>query len=389
MKKFVLLMSFMIFCSLGISEASASENVIVNPELERQAKNELVTIYEESPEIELSFIRELYHSDDSIIAYYYHIMNKGELTGFAIVSAKDELGTLLESGNFENGIDSRYGESIKENLDMKAYYEPLGELIFASNSSQLNQEFEMLKEQAIDTINKQGEIDEEYIQHIESLTFGVDINSASIQQEQFENIVDGSDVKKVELFDLEENTFSTLSTDASLPVVRLYQRMSGVANPNSSCGPTAGAMITNYYKSLGYNVRASSYYGGNAALINQLYYMMNSSFIGTNQYSLHNGLETHLNLDKSLWVGKSRGHASGVEKPTYANVVNAIDKNYPLAMLTYLSSDDPYHWTVINGYYSNGDISYLNPDGSSSSSTRVKASLMFESKAGYTYMALK
>ncbi|UDK94828.1 hypothetical protein EYB33_00880 (plasmid) [Lysinibacillus sphaericus] len=158
MKKFVLLMSFMIFCSLGISEASASENVIVNPELERQAKNELVTIYEESPEIELSFIRELYHSDDSIIAYYYHIMNKGELTGFAIVSAKDELGTLLESGNFENGIDSRYGESIKENLDMKAYYEPLGELIFASNSSQLNQEFEMLKEQAIDTINKQGKL---------------------------------------------------------------------------------------------------------------------------------------------------------------------------------------------------------------------------------------
>ncbi|MFJ8090329.1 C39 family peptidase [Lysinibacillus sp. NPDC095746] len=242
-------------------------------------------------------------------------------------------------------------------------------------------------------MNKQGEVDEEYIQHIESLTFGVDINSASIQQEKFRNTDNGSDVKKVELVDLGENVFSTLSTlstaDASLPVVRLYQRMSGVVNPNSSCGPTAGAMITNYYKSLGYNVRASSYYGGNAGLINQLYYMMNSSFIGTNQYSLHNGLQTHLNLDKNLWVGKSRGHASGVEPPTYANVVNAIDKKYPLAMLTYLSSEDPYHWTVINGYYSNGDISYLNPDGSSSSSTKVKASLMFESKAGYTYMALK
>ncbi|MFJ8090330.1 hypothetical protein ACIQ7N_19295 [Lysinibacillus sp. NPDC095746] len=145
MEKIVLLMSFVIFCSLGISEASASENVIVNPQLERQAKNELVTIYEESPEIELSIIRELYHSDDSIIAYYYQIINKGELTGFVIVSAKEELGTLLESGDFENEIDSRYGESIKENLDMKAYYEPLGDLIFASNSSQLIQKFEKMK----------------------------------------------------------------------------------------------------------------------------------------------------------------------------------------------------------------------------------------------------
>ena len=44
-------------------------------------------------------------------------------------------------------------------------------------------------------------------------------------------------------------------------ITRVWQRHSGVANPNSSCGPAIGAMIADYYKDVkGYKVRGKGAY---------------------------------------------------------------------------------------------------------------------------------
>ncbi|BBH20591.1 hypothetical protein Back11_19360 [Paenibacillus baekrokdamisoli] len=66
-----------------------------------------------------------------------------------------------------------------------------------------------------------------------------------------------------------------------MAVTRNYQQSTGITNSKSACGPTTGAMIVNYYKSQGYNVRNNTYYGSNAGLVNHIYGEMNSGILGT------------------------------------------------------------------------------------------------------------
>ncbi len=186
---------------------------------------------------------------------------------------------------------------------------------------------------------------------------------------------------------------STTSSSPELSVERVYQRTSGVANPNSSCGPAVGVMIANYYRNIrNYSsVRNSNYYGGTAKHINHMYTMMNSYFFGTNQYSLHNGLETELNLDKNLWIAKSRAYDTpGVEEPSLVNIKNAIDARYPLALLENVNYSNGlrYHWTIIVAYNSSGQIGYYDPDGSISTMKWASWSSISRTRS-YTYFALK
>lgn len=149
-------------------------------------------------------------------------------------------------------------------------------------------------------------------------------------------------------------------------------------------------MIANYYRNvrLFSNIRNSAYYGGTAKHINHMYYMMNSYFFGTNQYSFHNGLQTEANIGGGQYVAKSRAYGTSSE-PSIANIQNAINKKYPLALLESLNYSNGlrYHWTVIAAYNSNGQVGYYDPDGSNPSMKWVSwTSIM--GKRSYTYLAL-
>ncbi len=143
-------------------------------------------------------------------------------------------------------------------------------------------------------------------------------------------------------------------------------------------------MITNYYKSRGYSVRNSSYYGSNANLINHLYFDMNSSFIGTNAYSLANGLRLHLNHDMTGW----KYNASS--SPGFGNIQTAINGNNPVATVWLYLSGENYHWRLIHGYDTGGGqyVGYKDPDGGQYNSTTHWVSWSsISSKVNTVYMS--
>ncbi|MFZ7103182.1 MAG: C39 family peptidase [Peptococcaceae bacterium] len=154
-----------------------------------------------------------------------------------------------------------------------------------------------------------------------------------------------------------------------LPVTRLYQRMSGVTWPSSSCGPTTGAMITNYWANQGYNIRNSSYYGGNAALINHLYTEMGSTPVGTTANNYGYGMDTHLNHNYAdAWARLTFSCRNNW--PTYET---AINRGRPVALRFDITSNpnaySSYHFVCGLGTYYEGEETYAaikDPDGGSS-----------------------
>lgn len=153
---------------------------------------------------------------------------------------------------------------------------------------------------------------------------------------------------------LNSTNISSTYSKKELAVTRIWQRTTGITSPKSACGPTTGAMIVNYYKSLGYNVRGSSYYGGHAGLVNHLYTEMNSGMLGTSLSNFASGLFDHLEHDDSTttWTGLSYDHPNSAIN--YDTFKSYIDSNRPSAIrYDFFVSNDSYtnyHFVAAVGY---------------------------------------
>ncbi|MFY0516606.1 hypothetical protein ACOMCU_02060 [Lysinibacillus sp. UGB7] len=406
-KVMMVVVAFLSFCIFlpGVDAKEADGTIPF--ELQGKALEEIQSRAEylnvASSNIELRYVRELYHTDDTVIGYYVHIYEGDKIVGYALISAKESLGTLLEWGAVDNGVDTHYGEILAGNPQQKAYYLTFNDIVFADNLNDLNKILEEAKQKYIEHAK---EYDPSNIKFYEEMNFGIDLREASIEQNSIEEQIKSETLMTQEIsdFSISERDSETLTNDivsplATLPdtlsVSRIWQRQSGVANPNSSCGPTVGVMIANYYRNVRgiTEVRNSGYYGNDAKHINQMYYMMNSYFWGTNQYSFHNGLETQLNLNKNQFTAKSRAYnQSGVEEPTFANVQNAINKKYPLGVIEFLNASSGelrYHWTVIAAYNSKGEVGYYDSDGGQyNTGLKFVSWSSLNGKIGYTYLAL-
>ncbi|MBB4825278.1 hypothetical protein HNO89_002507 [Sporosarcina luteola] len=293
-------------------------------------------------DFEAVLVRELYHSDDSVLAYYYQVKEQGKLKGFVLASAKENIDFILEYGQFSENIDTKYADSLLKNLDKRAYFLGLDFIVFATDKEELTKLVNQKKEEAIESAKENGE-DEQYIQGIKNTAPGVDIEKMEYSLK--------SNVDSLSLS-------STVPDVYSLSVTRIWQRAANVANPKTSCGPASGAMIANYYGQVrGFNVRTTPYYANVGTFINHLYFDMNSSLWGTNSFSFLNGLNLHLNHDVNQWEGVRNG------EPTFANVINAINQRYPVAYVTRFGNED-YHWRVIKGYNkTKREVTYKDPDG--------------------------
>lgn len=80
-----------------IEITEGNESIESTEDIETTARNaaiDYISAYErvffniEGNDFEIELVRELYHSDDSILAYYYHVKENGDLKGFILVSAK-------------------------------------------------------------------------------------------------------------------------------------------------------------------------------------------------------------------------------------------------------------------------------------------------------------
>lgn len=298
-----------------------------------------------SSNVKLLKVRELYDLNDDVIAFYYNITEDENLKGYVLASVNPNLDSILEYGQLIGDKDTHYGEALLSNNNLNAYYLGYQAIFFDTDVNSLNIQLEKKKNSIINEIEKE---DKKFAEQIESLDLGLD------EEGVIKNTND------LQLFAVDPNV-----EVMKLPMRRLSQRASGVAHPNSSCGPTVGAMIANYFKEeRGFNVRGYKTYGSNSVpLINHLYFDMNATSFGANAYSFGKGLQLHLNHDMSNWL------ISSSDKPTFASVKSSIKSKYPVAMLNLASlNNNYYHWRVINGFNSDTNkIVVYDPDGSNTS----------------------
>jgi hypothetical protein len=360
----------------GALEASP---ILIQNTLDELALYEQELNLSSSP-IELEYVRELYHTDDSILGYYYQIFQNNTLKGYVLISEKDELGTTIELGSFVEGIDNKYGEILNSNKDQKAYYLSLDDIIIADDLSALKFIIEEAQQEMIEELNEQNQ-DKELINLYQDFNFGIDIEKAA-QEER--SIVRNSTASNI--------TPQAVTTKLSVPYLSQYNNPN-IWYPNSSCGPVAAAMIVKYYNEVrGLNVRN---YPASSTVINSLYNIMNSRVWGTNQYSFHNGGQAYFNLNQNLFVARSRVYGSStMDEPSFINVKNAINKRYPLAVIRHAdvsqiwSGQTGYHWIVIYQYHdASSKVVYQDPAKSEGYHSISFSSLA--GKIGYTYFALK
>lgn len=294
--------------------------------------------------IDLRLVSELYGLDDNVIAYYFNVIKDQNIIGYVLASGDKRIEAIIEYGLIENNYDDYYGELLKNNNQQKAYYLGVEEIEFSNSAKKLKNHLKIEKSKVSNDLESKNNY--KLAEQINNLEVGLNYNIEN--QKNYDQNIQTIGIQSV--------------GPVTLPVNRVYQRLSGVANPNSSCGPAAGAMIANYYKqNRGFNVRDSFYYGGNAKIINHLYFDMNSSIWGTNAYSFGRGLQLHLNHSMTGW------RIISSSAPSYGSMVSAINSKYPVGAVWLVLSGENYHWRVLNGYDSDGGqyVSYKDSDGGS------------------------
>jgi len=304
----------------------------------------------------LKFQSLMYDLNDKVSGYYFTINDDTDATiGYVLVSASKNLPAILQYGQGQ-----LYGNDDK-NIEQgnKFYYLGAFKFLFADNALNAKAKFNKAKLEALKSLKEKGlEGTEKYIKTKNYVL--KDLEKSSTHEKGWQ-----------ELLSPQTNTITAITSGGQeLSVSRMWQRTSGVDNPNSACGPTTGAMISNYYKSLGYSVRGSSNYGGDAEFINHMYFDMNTDIFGTFVGNFGNGLVNHLNglyLPSSPWY-ELRYDGVG----NYPEYESAIMNNRPVGIMSDLymeggSSLESWHWIVGVGYdYGAGDEAYFgikDPDG--------------------------
>ncbi|KRQ86675.1 hypothetical protein ABG79_01422 [Caloramator mitchellensis] len=122
--------------------------------------------------------------------------------------------------------------------------------------------------------------------------------------------------------------------------------------PENACGPTAGAMLLQYWKTKGYpNIRGVSYYGSVGRFIDHLKIDMNTGSLGTTAPNWLSGVLHHANVE-----GGYHFQGSHSTPPSYSTYTSEIDKSKPVGIrfnnLPYISGHYySWHFVLGRGYY--------------------------------------
>lgn len=298
----------------------------------------------------VAFLTNIYDLFDNVVGYYYNVLGDNDNPiGYILVSADKGLPPVLQFG--DNVISEDFSESLSEGK--RFYYLGVFNYHFGENAIEVKSKFAVAKMIKLKNMENKGLVD-------------------SIEYKRFKNYelkdipknygkYDSSWVKVI------NGEYGITSNSKELSVTRIWQRMAGVNNPNSSCGPAVGAMITNYYGS-SYNVRTSNYYGGDAQLINHLYNEMNTGLLGTTAAHWGGGMESHLNhnyvpAEKFIYT-KFDALFNWVQYEANINKNRPVALRFDLNTNPYAYAD--YHFVAGIGYKYVGEEGYAgikDPDG--------------------------
>jgi hypothetical protein len=272
---------------------------------------------------QLNFSENLYDIDETLLGYYFLVTDKsGSSLGHIIVSATKDRGPILQ-----------YGDGVMEGAQpgLKGYY--VNGIVHAADSQKI---LKKAKEKNIQLKTKEKDPN-----------------------------ISGS--KWDRLLSYESTSVSIMSVETKeLGLPRYYQRGAGVTNQDSACGPTTGAMITDYLWYY-HNVPRSSDYGGVAQHINHLYPEMNTTIFGSSLDDFSVGLLTHLRHYGERWVGTEH---RGTEAVAWNTFRGDIDMNLPVGIrFDYWVSGSTYtnyHYVAGEGYMIIDGTPYFafkDPDG--------------------------
>lgn len=273
---------------------------------------------------ELKYTMDLYDIDETLVGYYYTVIENSMSIGHLVVSATIDRGPILQYGD---GI-------IKDNQDSgkRAYY--VSGIVHAIDAAEILEKANGKK-----------------------INLKLKEKTPSISTPEWERLLSN------------DSTIQSSPSSKTLGITRLSQRQTGVTNQNSSCGPTSGAMITNYLR-YSHNVPYSGTYGGSSKHINHLYNEMSTTMFGTSLGDFSVGLLNHLRHYGEKWVGTEH---RGTESIAWNTFKGDIDLNKPVGIrFDYWVSGSTYvnyHFVAGEGYtiynYSNY-FGFKDPDGSDS-----------------------
>lgn len=269
---------------------------------------------------DIEFRSNLHDLNDNILGYYYSVGD-----GYIIVAATKELSPILQFG------EKNISDEVDKNISKGNYIYYLGALDyeFGKNANEVKNKLKS-KNKPLQLMLQKNEY---------------------LYNDAWDRL------KNIESLNNNINNIS-LSNERILNVQRIYQRSSGINNPDSACGPTTGAMITNYYKQLGYNVNDSSYYGGDAALVNHLYSEMQTLIGGTTATGYGSGLENHLDHNYHNQWNYQLFNGNGNWNAYY----HSIEKNRPVGLRFGLNTNpDVYtswHFVAGIGYYFDMEVPF-------------------------------
>lgn len=348
-----------LIASTMVSAQGSGKSSVVSEKIVKQVAQDFLqrAPFSSWKEGTVRFESHLYDLNDQVIGYYFSVQQNNEGLGYVLVSSSKDLPPILQFG--DRGINYNVDQNIKNGN--RFYYLGAFQYQFGKNSNEVKDKFLKAKQSALHKLENEGlQNSEQFIKVVNSELRDLSKNSA--YQKSWEKAL----ISKGE--DQQISTQGTVSQGTVLNVTRVWQRQSGVNSPNSSCAPATGTMITNYFGSQGYDVRTSSYYGGDASLINHLYYDMNTAAWGTSAGGFSTGLQTHLNHD--LYPSAPWNSFTQAASGNWSNYESQINKSRPVG-LRFDSNNDPwaygdYHFVAGNAYYIDQEDAFAgckDPDG--------------------------
>lgn len=404
---FFSLITILFCCNIGTLVVKADTSFVSESkasELTHNFANSLSSEYDWSNS-EVIFKSPLYDVDDSMLGYYFEVRRDSTYLGYIITSATTEREPILQYG------DGTFQEQPLVEGEKLYLLNPFTTMA-AKNKEALQQKIDDIQEDLIMDVESDystGTVSStEYqemlseVTEFELLPLEKNVIDSSTQWNSLKSITPQPTVQKpvyrygdptVPSAMTKESTFSldfsSISTEAStvyasslksgdtLPITRIWQRTSGVSKPKSACGPTVADMINNYYKSEGYNVRNSTYYGGNVKYINRMITSMKTGVFGTTTANFRDELRRQLNINYptstspwKVWIHPANGYFE-----TYKSYLKS---ERPVALRfnnIFKTGSESYKWHYVLGVgYTASHAIILDPDGGKTNTRSTKIS---------------
>lgn len=302
----------------------------------------------------------LYDVDESLLGYYLTYKTGEGNTNHILVSATTDRAPILQYG--EGILDSEYEYLLEEGK--KLYYLGPLQFLYGKDNNEVIEKFDQRKANMLKDLEKENK---KLSQAYENL-LKKDIPSVK------KDIKHKEEWNKLLSYDT-SNQFSTMATTYKvLGVTRLWQRSPGVNNPNSACGPATAAMVSNYLKGQGYNVKGTSNYSSVGSFINHMYSDLGTTALGSSISQYNSGLYKHLGENYTTnkwdtWSYRAYGY--------YEHYKDMINLNKPIGLRfdfwiregTYVN----YHFVAGIGYDHGNTAKFAikDPDGGSGNSGTI------------------